>query len=254
MQEREFQVLRAAALAVAVLLAVALERLAPHGRVRASWRINAGLWGVNVIVLGLVCGACACSVARWAESHHVGLWNVMDVSPWLSIVATVVVLDAVSYVWHRANHALAPLWRFHRVHHSDPTFTASTAVRFHPGELVLSLPLRLLAVALLGASPTGVVAFEAVFTIANWLEHGDIACPLSFERTLGRFLVTPALHRRHHGSPREQRDSNFGTIFSVWDQLLGTYGESTSRDRYRIGLPDVVAPAGLVEVLSLPLG
>jgi sterol desaturase/sphingolipid hydroxylase (fatty acid hydroxylase superfamily) len=231
-----------------------LERLTPHGRVRASWRVNAGLWGVNAVVLGIVCGACACSIARWAESQHVGLWNVVAVPAWVSIAATVVALDAVSYVWHRANHVFGPLWRFHRVHHSDATFTASTAIRFHPGELVLSLPLRLVAVAVLGASPTGVVVFEAVFTVANWLEHGDIACPLSAERILNGLLVTPALHRRHHGSPQVQRDSNFGTIFSVWDCLLGTYGESTSRDRFRIGLPEVTAPTRLVEALLLPLG
>ena len=253
MENGEFQLVRAAALTTAVLLAVALERFSPHAGYRGSWRLNAGLWAVNLVVLGVVCGACACSVARWAQQHHVGLWNVVPAPWWLSIAATVVFLDAVSYAWHRANHVLPLLWRAHRVHHSDVTFTASTAVRFHPIELVLSLPLRLLAVLLLGAAPVGVVVFETVFTIANWHEHGDIECPVGLERSLGRVVVTPALHRRHHSRLREHRDSNFGTIFSVWDRLFGTYGVSTSRERFSIGVANMPAPIRLLDALGMPV-
>jgi sterol desaturase/sphingolipid hydroxylase (fatty acid hydroxylase superfamily) len=250
--EREFQIVRAAALAVAVLLAAMLERWAPHARYRRSWRINAGLWAVNVVLLGVVCGACACSVARWAEQGGLGLWNVVRVPSWLSILGTVLALDLVSYAWHRMNHVVPLLWRVHRVHHSDATFTASTAIRFHPIELVLSLPIRLLAVLLLGASPAGVVVFEAVFTLANWLEHGDIESPIRLEAFLGRVVVTPALHRRHHDQGAAHRDSNFATIFSLWDRLLGTYGRSTSRDRFSIGLLGIPAPAKLFDALILP--
>ena len=249
--EREFQLARGAAFVAAVLVAVGLQRLRPHDRSGGSWKLNGGLWATNLVVLGIVCGGCACSAAQWAQQHHFGLWNHVGAPAFVSIAGTVIFLDLVSYAWHRANHTLPLLWRAHRVHHSDRAFTASTAARFHPLELVLSMPLRLLAVLVSGASPIGVLVFEGVFTLANWLVHGDIDCPLRAERFLGHLLVTPALHRRHHGRDATQRDSNFGTIFSVWDRLLGTYAAADSRQRIVVGLSGP-PPIRLLDALGLP--
>src|SRR5262245_11600743 len=147
--EPQFQVLRASAFVLALLVAVVLQRLAPHARLRGSWVVNGGLWLVNGVVLGLVCGACAFTVADWAVRRHVGLFNVVSMPGWMTCSATIVALDFVSYWWHRANHRVLVLWRFHQVHHSDPTFTTSTGMRFHPGELLLSVPIRLAAVVVL---------------------------------------------------------------------------------------------------------
>ena len=254
MNERDFQLLRAIAFVVAVGVAVILQRIAPHARYRGSLRTNLGLWAVNLLILGAICGACACTVARWAEQAHVGLLNVTNAPTWTRVLATVLVLDFVSYCWHRANHVVPALWRFHAVHHSDSSFTVSTGLRFHPGELLLSLPLRLVAVLLLGASPAAVVAFEAVFALANYVEHGDIDLPAWLERRLGRVVVTPALHRFHHARVPRDREHNYGTIFAVWDRWLGTYGPSESTARVDVGLHGVRDALGLREVLRLPLG
>lgn len=172
--EHEFNLLRSAAgFVLAVVIALGLQRIAPHARLKGSWQANCGLWAVNVLVLGAVCGACACTVARWAETRGIGVFAVVPAPGWSAVVVSVLALDVVSYCWHRANHRIRVLWRFHRVHHSDTTFTVSTGTRFHPGELMLSLPLRLTAVVLLGAPPEGVLAFELIFTIANLVEHSD---------------------------------------------------------------------------------
>ena len=117
---------------------------------------------------------------------------------------------------------------------------------------MLSLPLRLLAVAALGAPVEGVIAFEAIFTFANFVEHGDIALPGRIEPRLAAVLVVPALHRRHHSSVRAELDSNFGTIFSFWDRWLGTFGESDPAKRFPIGLPDLKGPVPLAWALCLP--
>ena len=251
--DAEFQFFRAVAFVLAVGLATTLQRWRPHAKSRSSVRANLGLWVVNAVVMGSVCGACACAVARWAAQSGVGALNVTAAPLWLAIPTTVIGLDFVSYVWHRANHVVRALWRLHRVHHSDLTFTASTALRFHPGELLLSLPLRLLAVALLGAPAIAVVAFEALFAVANLIEHGDIDLPSSFERGVGHLLVTPALHRFHHASVPGDRDHNFGTIFALWDRLLGTYRASSSAAQVDVGLPEVREALGLRAALFLPL-
>jgi len=252
MTEGQFQVLRGLGFIAALGLAVLLQRLTPHARLRGSWRVNGALWLVNLVVLGTVCGACACTVARWAANSHVGLLNTTPVSPWVAILASVVALDLVSYGWHRANHVIPPLWRFHQVHHSDPTFTTSTGLRFHPAELLLSLPLRLTAVIVLGAPVKAVLVFEVIFTIANFLEHGDIDLPRRFERLMGRLCITPALHRRHHTKVGPDRDTNFGTVFSAWDRFFGTYAENDSATSIETGLPGFDAPS-FPRVLALPL-
>jgi sterol desaturase/sphingolipid hydroxylase (fatty acid hydroxylase superfamily) len=252
MTETEFQIVRSSAFVAALALALGLQRLLPYAAMRSSWRVNGSLWAVNLVVMGVVCGACACVVARWAAGEGVGLVNAAALPLAVAIPLSILALDLVSYFWHRANHALRLLWRFHQVHHSDPTFTATTAFRFHPGELLLSLPLRLLAVAALGAPVSAVIAFEVCFAFSNFVEHGNIRLPLRLEAALARVLVTPALHRRHHGRRRGELGSNFGTILSVWDRCFGSYGESSSAIRFRIGLPGGRAPQGPVGALLLP--
>ena len=252
MDERSFQLLRAVAFTCAVALAFLLQRLSPHARLQGSWRVNGGLWLLNVVVLGLVCGACGFSVADWAARRGVGLLNSTAAPTWLAVVTTIVVLDLVSYAWHRANHRVAVLWRFHQVHHSDVTFTASTGLRFHTGELLLSVPIRLAAVILLGAPAVAVLVFEVVFTVANLVEHGDIDLPRGSERIMGLIFVTPALHRRHHSRVRPARDTNFGTIFSGWDRVLGTFTPSDSSAVIDTGLAGLPAMT-LGEALALPL-
>ena len=244
--------LRGAGFVAALTLALLLQRLRPHAGLRGSWHVNGGLWLSNLIVIGLVCGACACTVARWAADARIGALNIVPAPRWLGIPAAIVTLDLVSYCWHRANHRVSFLWRFHQVHHSDPTFTASTGVRFHPGELLLSLPVRLTAVALVGASAEAVVFFEIVFTVANLVEHGDIDLPLRFERLMGRVLITPALHRRHHTKLGPDRDTNFGTIFATWDRLFGTRADNDSATAIETGLPGLDGLT-LPRVFVLPL-
>jgi sterol desaturase/sphingolipid hydroxylase (fatty acid hydroxylase superfamily) len=251
--ESEFQVIRIAGFAAAAGVAVALQRLRPHDRqYRARW-VNVALWVINGVVMSAVCGACACTVARWAGTAQAGLLNNIAASAWVSILVAVLALDFVSYAWHRANHRIPLLWRFHQVHHSDLSFTVSTAVRFHPVELLLSLPIRLLAVVLIGAPAMAVVVFEVIFAFANLFEHGNIGLPLRFEQRVAGLLVTPALHRRHHASRRPELDSNFGTILTLWDRLLGTYGRSSSATRFETGLPSGARARTLGEALLLPL-
>lgn len=253
MDESLLRAARLAAFALAAAVAVVLQRALPHAGVGGSRRVNLGLWVLDLAVMGTVCGACACAVAGWAAARGTGILRAAATPDWLALLVTVVALDLVSYVWHRANHALAPLWRFHQVHHSDARFTVSTGLRFHPGELLLSLPLRLLAVGTLGPPVLAVVVFEALFTLANLIEHGDIGLPPRLERALGRVLVTPALHRRHHGVLAAQHGTNFGTILTSWDRLLGTYAPSDARTRVTIGLPELPAPATVRQALALPL-
>ena len=252
MSEFQVEALRAVGFLGALAVAVPLERLSPHAHLRGDRSVNVSLWLINAVIVGAMCGGCAFTAARWAAGEGIGLLRFVGAEAWIAVPAAVVVLDLVSYAWHRANHRVPLLWRFHQVHHSDVTFTVSTGTRFHPGEVLLSLPVRLAAVVLLGAPVAGVLAFEVAFTSANLVEHGDIGWSRRVESFLGVFLVTPATHRSHHTKVGSARDHNFGTIFPWWDKLFGTYNASDSMERIETGLPGLDR-GGVRDALWLPL-
>jgi sterol desaturase/sphingolipid hydroxylase (fatty acid hydroxylase superfamily) len=237
--EEVFQLVRAGVFVAALALVVILERSVPHARLRPAWRTNLALWASSAGLVGLLCGACACTVARWASQGGVGLLNSVSTPGVAGVALTIVALDGVSYAWHRANHRIPFLWRFHRVHHRDEAFSVSTALRFHPGEILLSLPLRLTAILVLGAPVAGVLAFEALFMCANLLEHGNFDLPRRAERSLSNVVVTPALHRWHHSREPSELDTNFGTVLTLWDRALGTFHANGSETEVATGLHDV---------------
>ena len=252
MSETEFQIVKSTGFVVAFAFAALFQRWAPHRALVGSWRVNGVLWALDAAVVGVVCAGCACTVARWASAGGFGLLNQGVESAWLAIPAGVIGMDLVAYCWHRANHRLSILWRFHQIHHSDPDYTVTTALRFHPGELLLALPLRLLMIVVFGLPVVAVIVFEVIFAFSNFFEHGNINLSNRFERALGRVLVTPALHRRHHSREARLLDSNYGTIFSFWDRLFGSYGENRSDVQIETGLPGLEHPLGAREILALP--
>jgi sterol desaturase/sphingolipid hydroxylase (fatty acid hydroxylase superfamily) len=233
-----FQLVRSLGLAAALMVGLAIERWRPHAAIRPAWRTNLGIWAVDSLAMAAVCGACGWTVAAWATSRNLGVLAWAGAGKWWALGIGVLGLDAVSYAWHRANHRLPLLWRFHQVHHGDESFHVTTALRFHPGELLLALPVRLAAVVLLGVPPEGVLLFELIFGAANLLEHGNFDLPRRLEPMVQRLLVTPALHRRHHTSDWRELNTNFGTIFSFWDRLANTFRASDSDRRIPTGLPD----------------
>jgi sterol desaturase/sphingolipid hydroxylase (fatty acid hydroxylase superfamily) len=248
--------LRLLGLGAALALALGCERLAPHVPLARPWRTNLGLWGIDGAVMRIVCGACGFAIAAWAEHRRFGLLQALGAPAWLGIPLGVLGLDALAYAWHRANHRVPWLWRFHAVHHADRAFQVTTALRFHPGELLLALPVRLAGIAVLGVTPSGVLAFELAFGAMNLLVHGNFDLPRRVEAALSWVLVSPALHRLHHSRRRAELDANFGTIASCWDRALGTLRESDSSCAVETGLPGSAGDEemSLVAALLAPLG
>jgi len=253
--EASYQLLRGVGLAAALLLGLGLERWWPHERLRPAWSTNLGLWAIDGLVMAVACGACGWVVAAWAAGQGLGALAWLGAGPWTGVIVGLLGLDAVSYLWHRANHQLSFLWRFHQVHHADTSFHVTTALRFHPGELLLALPVRLAAVVALGVPPEGVLVFELVFGAANLLEHGNFDLPPRLDPSAQRVVITPSLHRAHHASDWRELDTNFGTVFSIWDRLGRSFRGSDARRRVETGLPGRTTgrAATLGDSLLLPL-
>ena len=250
--------LRLAAGLAGLALVLGVERWRPFrgrpGGALANDLRNLVLWGAGAATLQLLPFVTSVAVAEVARSAGVGLLHRIALPDSAEILLTLVVLDAVAYALHRLYHALHPLWRLHRVHHSDETLTTTTGVRFHPGEVLVSALGRVPVVALLGASVTGIVAFEVMLLASSQLQHADVRLPDALDARLRRVFVSPNLHRIHHSTRRAQADSNFGTIFTIWDRLLGTYCSEVPPEEVVVGLPDggARAPASVVGILAMP--
>ncbi|MDY7033196.1 MAG: sterol desaturase family protein, partial [Thermodesulfobacteriota bacterium] len=144
--------------------------------------------------------------------------------------------DFMLYVWHLLNHEMPFLWRFHRVHHSDLNMDVSTATRFHIGELVISAVIKISLIFFLGASILGVIIFESALVLCAQFHHSSLKVPGWFEKIFWIFFVPPSMHRIHHSVVIKERDTNYGTIFSLWDRSLGTLLKNVNQEKIRIGV------------------
>lgn len=192
----------------------------PRGR---RWTTNLALFAIDTLAVRLLLPLAMLGVAVLALERGWGLFNLFQVPFWLAFVASLLALDLALYVQHWATHRVPLLWRLHRVHHTDRDFDVTTAARFHPGEIVLSLAYKMALVAALGAPPMAVFVFETIFALAALFTHANLALPAGLDRAVRLALVTPDMHRIHHSAVREETDSNYGTFLSGWDRLLGTY-------------------------------
>lgn len=176
--------------------------------------------------------------ADWAARHHFGLlhWLPLAYPHWVGVMIGVVLMDYLYWWWHVALHLLPFLWRFHNVHHTDLDMDVSTGIRFHFGEVILSVPFRLLAVLAFGIDFWAMVVFEILFETSNLFEHSNWRLPLKFERFLNLFFVTPRMHGIHHSIVRRETDSNWGTVFCWWDQLHHTLRRDVPQDEITIGV------------------
>ncbi len=242
------------------LLLLLAESVWPFRRpVESRWRrwlINAFIGGSNALLLSVVLGGGIVAGYRLFESRGFGLLRVLGIGGWANVALTVVALDGVTYLWHRAYHGVPVMWRMHRVHHSDRDLDVTSSARFHLTEMALSAVFRLGVIAALGANVASVVIFEILFGLTNQLEHSNLRIPEPFETWLRAVFVTPDMHRIHHGQEQAQTNSNYSTIFSLWDRLCGTYRFGENQQALIIGLPQYPAPeaVSLARVMAMPFG
>lgn len=211
-----------------VFIAMAVwEFLAPrrdqvNGR-RMRWPSNLGIAFINTLLLRVALPMTAIGLASALQVTGWGLFNLINPPALFSIIASVVALDLTIYLQHVAFHFVPVLWRLHRMHHADLEFDVTTGVRFHPFEIFLSMLIKLIVIAALGASPVAVLIFEVLLNVTSMFNHGNVQIPVPLDRILRWIIVTPDMHRVHHSIRRHETDSNYGFNLPWWDRLFGTY-------------------------------
>lgn len=229
-----------ALLALMVLLETAFPRRARRFDRLARWPGNFLLTLLNTLVVRLLFPTAAVGFAVMVQKAGAGFLNWLPLPGWTAVFIAFVLLDLSIYAQHWVFHRLPALWRIHRMHHTDLDIDASTGVRFHPVEILLSLLIKLAVITVTGASPEAVLLFEIVLNGTSLFNHANLKIPAGLDRILRLVIVTPDMHRVHHSVVKQETDSNFGFNFSFWDRLFGTYTESPSagHDAMTIGLPE----------------
>lgn len=245
------------AFAVAVGALVVVERLRP---LRARKEPGQARIGRN-LVIGLLAGATTAAsewpvvapVQRLAERRGLGLLRWLPLPRALRIVFGFLLLDYTLYIWHRLNHRMPFLWRFHVVHHIDLDLDASTGVRFHFGELSLAAAFRAAQVLLLGVDRDTLRVWQQMLVVSVMFHHSNLELPIEFERRLVPFLVTPRMHGIHHSTRSEETDSNYSSLLSWWDRLHRSVRLNVPQATVTIGVPGFSRTEDVTLATSLAL-
>lgn len=190
------------------------------------WITNWGFTIVNTVMLRLMAFALpllAVGAAIDAEAQGWGLFNHVDLPIWFEITVAVLFFDLAIWAQHLITHKVPILWRLHRVHHADVDMDVTTAIRFHPVEIALSMLLKIGLVYLLGPAAIAVIVFEIILNGTAMFNHANLRLPLWLDAIVRQVLVTPDMHRVHHSVHRDEHDSNYGFALSIWDRMFGTY-------------------------------
>src|SRR5688500_14983260 len=216
----------------------------------ARWGRNLGFFVLNSALSALFVvpvTAWAALDAPWSRADLVG----SAVPIWIWLPLDIVLLDFWIYWWHRANHEWTFLWRFHEVHHRDRHLDATTALRFHFGEVALAAAVRAVVIMVFAVPLTSVILFEILVIVASVFHHANWRIPPAVERRLARLIITPSRHWVHHHRVRTDTDSTYGTIFSFWDRWFGTTTPTLRRLLMPLGV-EGKEELPLVELVGAP--
>ena len=204
---------------------------------RLRWPGNLGIFILDVVMLSIL-PVSAVSAALVSIEFKFGLFFWFEFPFWPKVIFSLVMLDLLIYWQHRLFHVLTPLWNLHRMHHTDTGFDVTTALRFHPLEIFLSVIVKAGAIVILGAPVFAVIAFEVILNGCAMFNHSNIRMPKWLDGIIRVFIVTPDMHRIHHSTIPREHDANFGFALSIWDRIFGSYisKPSVSHESMAIGL------------------
>jgi sterol desaturase/sphingolipid hydroxylase (fatty acid hydroxylase superfamily) len=210
-----------AAMAVAAGVETAIP-LRAHVRSRARVGPNLALSLLTLAIYALL-GAALVVALAWLEPRGLGLLGALALPGAAALAVTLLALDLSAYAAHTAMHRFPPLWRFHRLHHSDGFVDVTTSLRQHPVEALIRFSFVTAFAVALGASPAHYAIYRAASAFMALAEHANLRLPLRVDSLLSLAIASPNLHKVHHSRDATFTDTNYGNIFSLWDRIARTF-------------------------------
>lgn len=168
------------------------------------------------------------AVRDFTDPEHPSWWVSVAL-----ILGSVLLYDGVYYWFHRLQHTVPLLWRFHATHHRIAHLNSLNSYH-HPLEDLWRLPLMTLPMAIIFTihAPTviGLTAFVASYGI---FIHANTRLSFGSSR---RYAADARYHRIHHSSDPLHQNKNFAAFFPFWDALYGTQYLPTERECHAVGL------------------
>ncbi|HEY0378360.1 MAG TPA: sterol desaturase family protein [Pyrinomonadaceae bacterium] len=217
---------------------------------------NLAVAAVSAVALQLTERPLADRLTALVERRRWGLLKLVRLPAWLEVALAVVLMDYTLYLWHVLTHRVPFLWRFHVAHHVDLDLDASTALRFHFAELVLSVPFRGAQILVIGVAPLSLSVWQNFLFLSIMFHHSNVRLPIEVERKLNRLIITPRMHGIHHSIVKEETNSNWSSGLTVWDWIHGTLRLNVPQGEITIGVPAYREPeeVELLKVLAMPFG
>lgn len=212
-----------------------------HGRLRHGLP-NIILGSCNGFIMIVLFGGLTLQAINWAETYSFGSLRLLNVPWYAKVLLAFLLFDLWMYLWHFINHKNLFLWRFHRMHHTDFTMDTTTALRFHPGEIVFSSLLNLPVFILIGLSMRQLIIYRMFLQPIILFHHSNVALPERVDRIFRALIVTPNMHRVHHSQQWSETNSNYASVFSFWDRLFNTFRKREDTRTIKFGLKILPEP------------
>jgi len=197
---------------------------------------NLFLAAINATISTLFLVIAISYASQWALENNFGILNQLNIPTIYTYLIAILLIDSWQYVWHRMNHVIPLLWKFHQVHHSDKEMDASTGLRFHPIEIIYSNTIRIAIIPLAGIQLEHLIAYEIILLPVILFHHSNIKINENLDKLLRIIIVTPHMHRLHHSDIQKETDSNYSSIFSIWDRLFNSFTMRSIENEFALGL------------------
>ncbi len=235
------------------------ESFAPFFK-RPKERISHGIKNIviaviNAIIIGLLFSGVTLIAADYTEENNFGLVHLLNLNEIQYSVIAFFIMDLWNYIWHRINHKISFLWRFHKMHHSDPNMDATTSVRFHFGEIIISSTLRLAVIFLVGIPIWVLIFYDTTLLMSTIFHHSNIRLPDKVDKLIRAVIVSPNMHKVHHSRIKIETDSNYSSFLTIWDRIFGSFRLKDDYSKINFGLDnyDSKEKQSLAGLIKTPL-